>query len=383
MQKNTLALTMIVSLLLATSACQPPANMSKTSANSETSDTQTVEETNAKPVIEAKTPKALTTALVKLSKEQLTHDLVCTKLSDAIQDIDGKSKIEDIYAIQRQLTACLPMTDNAETLQWLADYQAMYGRFLGSNDYIDDESFYAVVNTIEQGKRVTVEQLKAMSPRRRYLIGLMDSNADVSVLYLGEGDYTFHHDLKAMAELFAPYLPDDQAKFIQRMAQDNQDIFWNDAAIAVSFTEVLERASFWEDYTQRYPTGYFSKDAKYLLDIYRYVLFYGSENTQWTDDVFNKFYIPKDEQAIRQLANRPKSILAQDAQKFLDFMALSDSERQKKYPVPSKDSDGYKIDDWVIPRYQLHQALPIPSPWEADTNRNCMDGVICVDENIQ
>lgn len=381
MQKTPLALMIAASLLFATSACQPPSDMPKESDN--TKDTQTEKQPSTQPLAEAKTPKALTTALVALSEKQLTNQLICTKLSETMKAIDNKSKIEDIHAIQRQLNACLPITDNAEILQWLTDYQALYSRFLENNDYTDDENLYSVVDTIEQGKRVTVEQLKAMRPRRRYLVGLVESNADVSILYVGEGRFVFHHDLKAMAELFAPHLPDDQAKFIRRMAQDNQDIFWNDAAVAVSFKEVIERATFWEDYIQRYPTSYFSQDAKHLFNMYRHVLFFGSDNTHWTDDSFREFSNQRNQQAIEQLAKRSNSILAQDAQVFLDFMALSDSKRRQKYPVPSKDNNGDKIEDWVTARYQLNEALPIPSPWKDDNNKDCLSSVICVDYNVE
>ncbi|WP_201526373.1 hypothetical protein [Psychrobacter frigidicola] len=385
MQKTTLALMMGASLLFATSACQPPADMPEKPDDSDaiSTSTQTVKQPSSQPLIEAKTPRALTTALVELSEKQLTNKLVCTKLSNTMKDIDNRSKIEDIHAVQRQLNACLPIADNVEILQWLKDYQALYGRFLGSDDYMDYADFHEVVDTIEQGQKLSVEQLKALSPRQRYLTELVESKkADVSVLYVGEGTFIFHHNLKAMADLFIPYLPKDQAQFIQRMAKDNQNIFWNDAAIAVSFNEVVARAVFWENYIQRYPKGYFSQDAKYLLDLYRYVLFFGSDNTQWTDDAIHEFLEPEYKRMIMQLTKRPNSILAQDAQKFLNFTALSDSERQKKYPVPSKDDNGYKIDDWAIPRYQLTEALPIPSSWE-NNDRNCLSSVICVDYNVE
>ena len=388
MQKTTLSLMMGVSLLLAMSACQPPSDMTETSDNSDTSNksstsTQTVKQPSTQPLIEAKTPRALTNALVALSEKQLTNKLVCTKLSDSMKSIDNKSKIEDIHGIQRQLNACLPMTANVEILQWLKEYQAMYGRFLGSNDSMDYTSFHDVAETINQGKQLSVAQLKALSPRKRYLSELVQSNADVSLLYIGEGLFVFHHDLMSMANLFAPYLPKDQAAFIQRMAKDNQDIFWNDAAVAVSFKEVVERAVFWEKYVNTYPNSYFIKDAKNLFEMYRYVLFYGSNNTQWTDDSIHEFINPKYKQAIQQLAKRSNSILAQDAQNFLDFMALSDSKRKKKYPVPSKDDNGNKIDDWEMPHYQLTEALQKPLPWKMDGNRDCLTGVICVDYKVE
>lgn len=388
MQKTTLSLMMGVSLLFAMSACQPPSDMKKTSDNSDTlnkssTSTQTAKQPSTQPLIEAKTPRALTNALVALSEKQLTNKLVCTKLSASMKDIDNKSKIEDIHGIQRQLNACLPMTANVEILQWLTEYQALYGRFLGSNDSMDCASFHDVAETINQGKQLSVEQLKALSPRKRYLSELVQSNADVSVLYVGEGIFKFHHNLKAMADLFVPYLPADQAIFIQRMAKDNQDIFWNDGAVAVSFDKVMARAVFWENYVKTYPDSYFTEDAKNLFATYRYVLFYGSNNTQWTDDSIHEFTDPKYKQAIQQLAKRPSSILAQDAHTFLDFMALSDSKRKKKYPVPNKDDNGNKIDDWEIPRYQLTEVLQKPSPWKTDGNRDCLTGVICVDYKVE
>lgn len=385
MQKTSLAL-MIMGLLFVTSACQPPANMSDKSKESESSNsvstsTKTTDQPTSEPLIEAKTARALTTAIVALSEERLTNELICIKLDDAMQAIDNKSKFEDVHAIQRQLEACLPITDNVEVLQWLEDYQALYGRFLDLEKDANEENFYTLMSMTEQGKKPTVALLRAASPRLRYLIGLIQSNADVSVLYLGEGEYTFHHDLKAMADLFSPYLTADQNEFVQQLAKENQDIFWNDAGVAIPFAELLKRAIFWENYIQRYPDGYAITDAKDLFNTYRYVLFFGSENTQWTDEAFREFYRPEDEQLIRQLATSSNKILAQDARKFLNFMTLSDSERQQQYPAPSKNDNGDKMDDRAITRYQVEDALSLPSPWDT-ASRDCSDGVICVDRDF-
>lgn len=212
----------------------------------------------------------------------------------------------------------------------------------------------------------------------------MESNADVNVLYLGKGDYTFHHDLKAMADLFTPYLPKDQSAFIQRLATDNQSVFWHDATIAIPFDQVLERAIFWQDYIQRYPNGYAIEDAKSLFAIYRYLLFFGSENTQWTDDELREFRDPAQQQAINQLAQSANSQLAQDAQGLIDFMALSASQRQKKYPAPSKNDNGDKLDKRQKAKYQLAAALQIASPWQSDHKsdyKNCFTGIVCVDSS--
>lgn len=381
-QMNKTTLIIGASLLLGITACQPPSDKNDSSDTTSTS-AQSVESPSTQPLVEAKTPKALTKALVKLSEKTLKEQLICTKLDDTINAIDNKSKIEDLHAVQRQIDACLPVADNAEILRWLEYYQAMYGRFLSADSSMDDEAFFTVMENIEQDGKLTVAQLKQVNPRVRYLISLVRSRADVSVRYMGEDHFEFHHDLSAMADMFTPYLPDDQSEFIQRMAQDNQEIFWFDTAIAISFEELVERAVFWEDFISRYPQSSFYDDANALLDTYRYLLFFGSENIQWIDDDIRKFYLLKDQRLMMQLAKRTDSQLAEDVQKLLVFMEQSDSERHQLYPVPDKDENGHKINEWEVAPYQLNKALDIPSLRDTVKDRNCFNGVICVDETGQ
>lgn len=375
MQKTLLYLVITANLLLL-SACQPPSE--KTDTSDPATSAKTEEKATTPALVEAKTAKELATSIIELSEGELRDQLICTKLSDTMKAIDNKSKIKDIQAVQRQLKACLPTAINSETLQWLSEYQAMYDRFLGTDLYMDDANFYDVFETLERGKKASVAQLKQFNPRIRYLISLVESKADVSILYIGEGLYIFHHDLQAMADIFIPYLPRDQAEFIKRMATDNQDIFWNDAAVVISYKQLLKRAAFWENYIQQYPDSYFIQDAISLFTLYRYVLFLGSDNSQWTNDDISEFVSPEYEQTLHNLAKRSNSLLAQDARTLLDFMAMPNSKRYQAYPVPEVDEEGYEISDWATPRYQLNKALSLPSPWKNDNNRDCLSGIICV-----
>nr|WP_317199567.1 hypothetical protein [uncultured Psychrobacter sp.] len=369
MQKTLLSM-MIVASLLYLNACKPNPDMTHP-APAQTDNTA---------ITEATTAKALTKAVVSASENQLTNELICTRLSQTINKIDNTSKIEDIYALERQLNACLPIANNSEILKWLTDYQAMYARFLSLDHNVVDENFYTIMSLAEQHIEVPSKLLKTTSPRLRYLIKLVESDADVSVLYLGEGEYQFHHDLRAMADIFTPYLPSDQTKFVERMAMDNQQIFWFDAAIAFSFNELIERTLFWEAYTRQYPESYFIDEAKSLFEKYRYLVFFGSENTQWTDDTIREFYDSKDEQTMQEVAEIPNQLLATDAQIFLDFMTLSDSERQQQYPIPPKDNSNDKMNKRALAYAQLAQALSLTSPWHT-SNKSCSAGVICVDND--
>lgn len=379
MQKTILSLAIGLIFLLGMSACQP-----KSDTSSESSETKNTEQVNTPTSLEKSATKTTTATDSALDAK------TCLELSKSMKKVDETSKIEAIYAIQKQLKACLPTASNGEVLNLLKDYQAMYERFLWDDDDAAainetdfDEDYYDVMYALEWNEKVPEEKLQKMSARTRYLIGLIQNDADVRAYNLGEGYYAFSHDLKAMADIFTPYLRPDQKAFIQRMAKDNQDIFWSDAAITTSFAELVERAQFWEDYITRYPNGYAVKDAKILLDLYRYALFFGSDNTRWTDDDIREFLEPEDKQTMVALTKRPNSILAKDATNYLNFMALSDSERQEHYPAPSTDEDGYEMHESSMTYYRLNQAMQIPPIWHTDgDNRECLNGLFCQTESV-
>ena len=374
MQKSLLSIAIGMSLLLLTlSACQP---------KSEVPEVKTKDSGD-----QIRQP-----SVKKLPKPEIANNLAvdaktCLALSDTMKKVDNTSKIEAIYAIQKLLKSCLPTASNAEVLNLLKDYQAMYERFLWDESDLNnsefDQDFFDVMNALEQGEKVAEAKLKNLSPRVCYLIGLIQNGVDVIVYNLGEGYYAFSHDLTAMADMFTPYLRQDQKAFIRQMATENQDIFLSDASITTSFAELVERAVFWEDYITRYPKGYAVKDAKTILDSYRYFLFFGSDNTGWTDDDIREFLEPEYKQTMVALSKRPDSILAKDATNYLNFMALSDSERQEYYPAPSSDEDGYEMHERTMTYYRLNQAMQIPSSWNTDgDNRDCSNGVICQDERL-
>lgn len=379
MQKTILSLAIGLIFLLGMNACQP-----KSDTSSESSETKNTEQVNTPTSLEKSATKTTTATDSALDAK------TCLELSKSMKKVDETSKIEAIYAIQKQLKACLPTASNGEVLNLLKDYQAMYERFLWDDDDAAainetdfDEDYYDVMYALEWNEKVPEEKLQKMSARTRYLIGLIQNDADVRAYNLGEGYYAFSHDLKAMADIFTPYLRPDQKAFIQRMAKDNQDIFWSDAAITTSFAELVERAQFWEDYITRYPNGYAVKDAKILLDLYRYALFFGSDNTRWTDDDIREFLEPEDKQTMVALTKRPNSILAKDATNYLNFMALSDSERQEHYPAPSTDEDGYEMHERSMTYYRLNQAMQIPPIWHTDgDNRECLNGLFCQTESV-
>lgn len=377
-QFSWITLGFVTSLLFGMTACQPQSAAPSASAEKNTTEQSTQESTIKIP----SKPMPVSASVSAIDAK------TCVALSSAMQKVDKESKIEDIYAVQDTLKACLPTANNAEVLSLLKDYQAMYERFLRYDDTFNEDLFndlFEVMSALEQDETISPAHLKKLPARVRYLIDLIQNDADVSLYNLGEGYYNFSHDLTAMAAIFTPYLRPDQRAFIERLAKDNQESFWSDASVTPTFDELIERALFWEGYIQRYPNGYSVADAKSLLDFYRYIIFFGADNTQWTDDARREFIYPEYQEEVIELTKLPNSILARDARNFLGFLALSDSKRQEKYPAPLIDDDGYEVNEWTAAYYQLDKAMQIPSIWNDSrtSERQCLKGVFCYNRDSE
>lgn len=176
----------------------------------------------------------------------------------------------------------------------------------------------------------------------------------------------------AMVSRFTSYLAEEDRAFFERMAMDNQEAFWFDAGITASFDNLIERALFWENYLKRYPNGRHKQEAQNLYNIYRYSLFFGSDNTYWTDDAMHYFIEPEDNLAMLDLSHKPDSQLAKDAKKFLAFMQTSDMERRGDIKPNGND-----YQDFSIARQRADEVMQVPNPWLAESSMDCFSGIFC------
>jgi hypothetical protein len=75
--------------------------------------------------------------------------------------------------------------------------------------------------------------------------------------------------------------------------------------LSVSWAELVERALFWEKYLKQYPNATFKVDAQNLFNEYRYLIFFGSDNTPVSDLFFKDEWI--DEEALIEIQKLAKS----------------------------------------------------------------------------
>ena len=168
MQKTILSLTIGLSLFLGLSACRPTSNTSL-----ESNDSKNAEQVNTP------TPMPIETTISKPSTptDSAIDAKTCLSLSNTMKKVDNTSKIDAIYAIQKQLKSCLPTASNDKVLSLLKDYQTMYKRFLSHetdmNTVESELAFFNVLSALEQDKKIPKEDLEQISPRLRYLISLI------------------------------------------------------------------------------------------------------------------------------------------------------------------------------------------------------------------
>jgi len=333
-----------------------------------------------------------------VSKEQKTTEQKpvikqnnsCIEINAAIQKINQNSKIEDLNQINEKLKTCVPSLKNDEQIKLINASTTMYQRFL-KQDYTDKtarafEAFgYAVLEQKQQDPKKVIQSQKKLfdqlSPRDQYLLQ-HNGEAYIDLLYQGEGMFTYRRQPNYLVDVFSKALTVDQKEFLTRMAKDNQDIFYNDGALAVSWKELTERALFWEKFIQKYPKSHFIGDAKLLFNEYRYFIFFGLDNTPVSDEYAPNTWFDKDAlEQIRFLSTQNQSSLAKPAQQFLKFIATPVEERNKQFKIDLTEKNGDKKSNYQITHEQLEQLLKFDSPWNTEVYRDCHIDAVCIDTN--
>ena len=318
------------------------------------------------------------------------QDSSCLQIMAAMQKINQNSKIEDLNQINAKLKTCVPSLKNDEQLKLIDASTAMYQRFI-KQDYTEKtgrafEAFgYAVLEHKQQDLKKVIQSQKKLfdqlSPRDQYLLQ-HEGQAYIELLYQGEGMFIYRRQPNYLVDVFSNALPADQKEFLTRMAKDNQNIFYNDGALAISWKELTERALFWEKFIQKYPKSHFINDAKLLFNEYRYFIFFGLDNTPVSDEYAPNTWFDKDAlQQIQFLSTQSQSSLAKPAQLFLKFIVTPVEERNKQFKIDLTDKNGDKKSNYQMTHEQLEQLLKLDSPWNTEVYHDCHMDAVCIDTN--
>lgn len=268
-----------------------------------------------------------------ITQEKVQHILTtvdCFSDTKAIlSQIDQKSSIQQLAVTNSTLKKCIKNLNHTQIYQLLESTNLMYQRFLttssggesmqGLNAYGYALFYPDNAKDLGQGDAATIK--KNLPQRDQYLMDQVGKQY-IQFLNVGEGYFELKQHPQYTVDMFAAYLPQAEAVFIQRMAKDNADILYSDAAIAISGQALAERALFWENYIKQYPQSRYIKDAELLLNEYQYLIFIGSENSPSFSFSKHHFTIqPETQQALDWLSRQPDTPLVLSAQFYAEALA--------------------------------------------------------------
>ncbi|MCH7335369.1 hypothetical protein [Acinetobacter sp. NIPH 2699] len=312
--------------------------------------------------------------------KKTTSQEKCQELDQIMQKIDNHSTIEALNQINAQLKQCIATVENAQQLKWLESSTQMYQRFFAEAGWsVNNNKFYdytiSILDNTDQADDAPIKLgdpalFKLLPARDQYLLK-HQGEAYIKLQDVGEAIFEYHRQPQYIIDIFAPALPKDQQVFVQRMAKDNQDLLYSDAALTVSWAELVERALFWEQYLQQYPNAIFKADAQNLFHEYRYLIFFGSDNTPVSDLFFKDAWINEEALTeIKKLAKRQDTSLHIPAKKFLNFIQFSLDEHNQVMNI----SDS--------PYVHLQKFLDIKNPWDDHNGRDCHTDAVCLQYSV-
>ncbi|WP_026471871.1 hypothetical protein [Alkanindiges illinoisensis] len=263
-------------------------------------------------------------------------------LKDSIKTLAQSKQFSDFIKTDQLLQQHLNQLSLAQRYEVMESFLRAVNQHISLVDgekrelSLNDELFLETISEEDQANSDTGSDIK---PKQRYpyekfatkLISTLPPlqanwltqalNYDFEILNIGEGFYTIRLNPNYLVKHFAPALSRTDQIFIKALAQQNQEQFYYDAGIAITWKELGERAVFWEQYAQKYPKSFFAKDAKVLADYYLYFFIYGMDNThplQYFDEQENKPVIESEaEQAFMLIKDKyPNSNVSQKIRQF-------------------------------------------------------------------
>lgn len=324
--------------------------------------------------------------------KKTTHQDKCKNLDQAMQKVNENTTVEALNNINAQLKQCMNKVKNPQQLKWLNASTKMYQRFLKSDT--DEQSatafgdyMYSILENKDNHRTSSIQKgdpvlFKKLGKRDQYLLN-HQGQAYIDFQHQGEGIFDYRREPQYGLDIFASTLPKDQQVFITRMAKDNQEVLIGDAALTISWAELVDRALFWENYIKQYPKGYFTADAKELFAEYTDYIFFGLDNTPVSDEYKTGTWFDEDAlKEIKALAKRKDTQLSGRAQKFLMFIETPVEQRQQKFslaPIKTQNEAGDELTSSGIARQQLREVLDLPAyGWQINSPQDCHSDAICI-----
>ena len=164
-----------------------------------------------------------------------------------MQQIDNTRTTFALEQINQDLKVCLPLLPLNEQLNLLNLSTEMYQRFLHVERSATEQAAFDQ-HAFDLAQHPTIQQshFENFASRDQYLLK-HKGQAYLELYDAGEAQLVYRRSPQYLAIIFAPYMPDAEQNFIERMAKDNMQHSLRDGGLTLDAADLAERALFWED----------------------------------------------------------------------------------------------------------------------------------------
>ena len=122
------------------------------------------------------------------------------------------------------------------------------------------------------------------------------NNYDLEIFDLAETEVRIMEVPNYYYNIFKDYVTDDYREYLEITYKENEDPYFTDGSILVSYDKIADRLLTWENFLKKYPNSDLAEIANEKCNIYRRVYILGSDNAPTREGGWENnelFYIPE------------------------------------------------------------------------------------------
>ena len=309
----------------------------------------------------------------------------CDNIPLQMSAITANSDLQSLSVVNLALKRCVPLVKTETRELWLDASWDMYQRFLklggDSKTAMVWDEFSGILegypDESSEDKQARLQRQAELWPRltpRMQQMSLWQGKEYIDNYYIGEGEMALRRHPQFVTDIFSPYLPEAEQVFTRQLAKENTTLTTNDAALVIPWSEVSNRALFWERYLKRYPDSPYAKQAEFLFQWYQAILFQGLDNTPVVEFDEKQLNISADAMAVHQLLSTKKdSRLAAKSSTFIQWLQQQQQHWQQLSPKERTDF-GKQLQS---EQKKLKVSFPTPVSAGKNSHFDCFTDALC------
>ena len=122
------------------------------------------------------------------------------------------------------------------------------------------------------------------------------NNYDLKIFDLAETEVRIIEVPNYYYNIFKDYVTDDYREYLEITYKENEDPYFTDGSILVSYDKIADRLLTWENFLKKYPNSNLAEIANEKCNIYRRIYILGSDNAPTREGGWENnelFYIPE------------------------------------------------------------------------------------------